>query len=149
MKSKAGPVRAYCFYLLITAFFLASLLSLSPVIPTDNRAQAAAPITPSGLNTHVSGPIVSGSGPTQATEYDIAGGTRPGGGVNIFHGLVSWRPDEQYRQLRRWGMVGSLMAIPSLPVCKPPTFLLASQETSSRTSPGPFKPRVLGMRISS
>ncbi len=46
---------------------------------------AAAPITPSGLNTQVSPPIVTGSGPTQTTQYNITGGTRPGGGTNLFH----------------------------------------------------------------
>jgi filamentous hemagglutinin family protein len=39
------------------------------------------PITPSGLNTHVSGPIaVDGH-----AQYNITGGTRPGGGTNLFH----------------------------------------------------------------
>jgi filamentous hemagglutinin family protein len=60
-------------------------LLLSFVIPTASQAIAAAPITPSGLNTQVSGPIVTGSGPTQTTQYDITGGTRPEGGVNLFH----------------------------------------------------------------
>jgi filamentous hemagglutinin family protein len=46
---------------------------------------AVAPITPSGLNTQVSGPIVTGSGATQTTQYNITGGTRPGGGANLFH----------------------------------------------------------------
>ena len=82
MKSKEGPARVYCFYLLVTAFFLASLLSLFPVIPTDNRAQAAPPITPSGLNTQVT---LSATPPAGATQYDITGGTRPGGGTNLFH----------------------------------------------------------------
>jgi filamentous hemagglutinin family protein len=82
MKSTAGPARAYCFYLLVTAFFLASLLLLSPVIPTDNRAHAAAPITPSGLNTQVT---LSATPPAGTTQYDITGGTRPGGGANLFH----------------------------------------------------------------
>lgn len=44
-------------------------------------AHAAAPITPSGLNTQVSGPRpVDGQ-----TQFDITGGTRPGGGPNLFH----------------------------------------------------------------
>jgi filamentous hemagglutinin family protein len=45
------------------------------------RAQATPPITPSGLNTQVSGPISVGG----QTQYDITGGTRPGGGTNLFH----------------------------------------------------------------
>jgi len=44
---------------------------------------AAGPITPSGLNTQVSDPIAVGG----QTQYDITGGTRPGGeiGTNLFH----------------------------------------------------------------
>lgn len=46
-------------------------------------ASQTAPITPSGLNTQVSGPIAVGG----QTQYDITGGTRPGGasGTNLFH----------------------------------------------------------------
>jgi filamentous hemagglutinin family protein len=40
------------------------------------------PITPSGLNTQVSVPNNLPSGKVQ---YDITGGTRPGGGANLFH----------------------------------------------------------------
>src|SRR5215471_2709459 len=45
-------------------------------------ASAAAPITPSGLNTQVN---LSATPPPGKTQYDITGGTRPGGGVNLFH----------------------------------------------------------------
>ena len=45
-------------------------------------AQAETPITPSGLHTTVSAPILLPSGQTQ---FDITGGTRPGGGANLFH----------------------------------------------------------------
>lgn len=41
------------------------------------------PITSSGLNTQVSDPIVTGSGSTQVTQYDITGGTRAG--TNLLH----------------------------------------------------------------
>ena len=44
--------------------------------------QAASPITPSGLNTQVSAP---NSLPSGKVQYDITGGTRLGGGVNLFH----------------------------------------------------------------
>src|SRR5215472_11053978 len=44
--------------------------------------QAAAPITPSGLNTQVN---LSQTPPAGKTQFDITGGTRPGGGVNLFH----------------------------------------------------------------
>ena len=39
------------------------------------------PITSSGLNTQISGPIAVGG----QTQFNITGGTRPGGGVNLFH----------------------------------------------------------------
>src|SRR5215470_5964987 len=44
--------------------------------------QAAAPITPSGLNTQVN---LSQTPPAGKTQFDITGGTRPGGGSNLFH----------------------------------------------------------------
>src|SRR5499433_834336 len=43
---------------------------------------AAAPITPSGLNTQVN---LSQTPPAGKTQFDITGGTRPGGGPNLFH----------------------------------------------------------------
>jgi filamentous hemagglutinin family protein len=43
---------------------------------------AQAPITPSGLNTQVTLAPAPSPGHVQ---YDITGGTRPGGGVNLFH----------------------------------------------------------------
>ena len=48
-----------------------------------NEAWAQSPITPSGLHTQVSDAIILGSN----TQYDITGGTRPGGvsGTNLFH----------------------------------------------------------------
>jgi filamentous hemagglutinin family protein len=45
-------------------------------------AQVAPPITSSGLNTQVSGPI---AGPGGATQFNITGGMRPGNGPNLFH----------------------------------------------------------------
>ena len=39
------------------------------------------PITSSGLNTQVSGPIAVGG----KTQFNITGGTRPGNGTNLFH----------------------------------------------------------------
>jgi filamentous hemagglutinin family protein len=51
-----------------------------PVVGT--LANAAAPITPSGLNTQISAPVTLPNGQTQ---YNITGGTRPGGGTNLFH----------------------------------------------------------------
>ena len=46
------------------------------------HAQSSPPITSSGLNTQVSGPINLPSGETQ---YNITGGTRPENGPNVFH----------------------------------------------------------------
>ena len=43
---------------------------------------AAAPITPLGLNTQVN---LSQIPPPGKVQYDITGGTRPGGGLNLFH----------------------------------------------------------------
>ena len=59
--------------LLVLGLSLPCLLSLS-------LAQAP-PITPSGLDTQVSEPIAVGG----QTQYNITGGTRPGGGTNLFH----------------------------------------------------------------
>src|SRR6478735_12122170 len=44
--------------------------------------QAASPITGSGLNTQVGPAVIL---PTGQTQYNITGGTRPGGGTNLFH----------------------------------------------------------------
>src|SRR5215471_13412296 len=60
------------------------LLGFSLVLafnPTS-LVQAAAPITPSGLNTQVN---LSQTPPAGKTQFDITGGTRPGGGPNLFH----------------------------------------------------------------
>src|SRR5215467_14161096 len=48
----------------------------------NSLVQAAAPITPSGLNTQVN---LSQTPPAGKTQFDITGGTRPGGGPNLFH----------------------------------------------------------------
>jgi len=48
----------------------------------SSSVHAASPITGSGLNTHVSPPVTLPSGQTQ---HNITGGTRPGGGTNLFH----------------------------------------------------------------
>ncbi|MDO9117335.1 MAG: filamentous hemagglutinin N-terminal domain-containing protein [Nitrospira sp.] len=45
-------------------------------------AQVGTPITSSGLNTTVSAPVTL---PTGQTQFNITGGTRPGGGSNLFH----------------------------------------------------------------
>jgi filamentous hemagglutinin family protein len=57
------------------------ILSLSAINVLPTAAQVP-PITPSGLNTSVNLPSNPPSGKVQ---YDITGGTRPGGGTNLFH----------------------------------------------------------------
>src|SRR5215467_15142282 len=57
------------------------LLRISYLLIAD-QAFAAAPITPSGLNTQVT---LSATPPPGKIQYDITGGTRPGGGPNLFH----------------------------------------------------------------
>jgi large exoprotein involved in heme utilization and adhesion len=64
------PCRAFGCSLLLLLACLTSLV------------QAASPITGSGLNTQISPAVILPSGQTQ---YNITGGTRPGGGTNLFH----------------------------------------------------------------
>src|SRR5262249_31435539 len=65
---------------LILSFILSCSLILA-FNPTS-LVQAASPITPSGLNTQVN---LSAAPPAGKTQYDITGGTRPGGGPDLFH----------------------------------------------------------------
>ena len=64
----------------ILSFILGCSLVLA-FNPTS-LVQASSPITSSGLNTQVSAPLPLASGQTQ---YNITGGTRPGGGLNLYH----------------------------------------------------------------
>jgi filamentous hemagglutinin family protein len=64
-----------------TTNILVVLLSLW-LLSNHHHAQAADPVTSSGLHTHVNLSAISPAGKTQ---YDITGGTRPGGGANLFH----------------------------------------------------------------
>ncbi len=50
----------------------------------SRNSLAQAPITPSGLNTHVD---LASNPPVGKIQYDITGGTRPGGGPNLFHSI--------------------------------------------------------------
>ena len=57
--------------------------SPAPGLVSAARAQAPPPpITQSGLNTQVN---LSATPPAGRVQYDITGGTRPGGGANLFH----------------------------------------------------------------
>ena len=71
-----------CRYLLVQT--LATTVLWLSCLPIVGQAHAAAPITPSGLNTEVSQPVTLPSGQTQ---YNITGGTRLSGvtGANLFH----------------------------------------------------------------
>ncbi len=66
----------------IMVSILAGFMSFFSFVPITSHA--AAPITPSGLNTHVD---LSQTPPAGTIQYDITGGTRPGGvsGTNLFH----------------------------------------------------------------
>src|SRR5215472_417346 len=81
----------------------------------NSLVQAAAPITPSGLNTLVSAPLPLASGQTQ---FNITGGTRPGGGVNLFHSFGNFNvPTNNIANFLNSGSVdlnGTLL-LPNLP----------------------------------
>src|ERR1043166_9168663 len=58
------------------------IFGLFPFLALPCSVSLAQTITSSGLDTAVSAPINLPSGQTQ---FDITGGTRPGGGTNLFH----------------------------------------------------------------
>ena len=60
---------------------LSFLLLWLPCLSSSSQAQTP-PITPSGLHTKVD---LSTTPPAGKVQYDITGGTRPGGGANLFH----------------------------------------------------------------
>ena len=73
-----SPLKKQCARLILCLLFGFSL-----VLPfADPASEAASPITPSGLNTQVT---LSAAPLAGKPQYDITGGTRPGGGVNLFH----------------------------------------------------------------
>jgi filamentous hemagglutinin family protein len=65
----------------IPSFTFGFSLVLLFAYPT-HPVHATVPITPSGLHTVVT---LSASPPAGHTQYDITGGTRPGGGLNLYH----------------------------------------------------------------
>ena len=89
-----------------------------------SQAQAVTPITPSGLNTQVT---LSATPPAGTTQFDITGGTRPGGGANLFHSFG----DFNVITSRTFSMT---------PVWPLPISWAASPGATSPTSLGPFKP---------
>jgi filamentous hemagglutinin family protein len=77
--------------------------------------QASSPITSSGLNTQVSASLPLATGQTQ---YTITGGTRPGGGLNLFHSFGNFNvPNHNIANFLNSGSVdqdGTLL-LPNLP----------------------------------
>ena len=63
---------------------IAGAVSVLVLLLNPGQVHAGAPITPSGLHTQVD---LSATSPGGTTQYDITGGTRPGGvsGTNLFH----------------------------------------------------------------
>src|SRR5215471_19087483 len=76
-STKEAPMKRLQGYWLVTLAYSFNAVFL--VI--GSMAFAQTPITSSGLNTQVSGPIAVGG----QTQFNITGGTRPGGGTNLFH----------------------------------------------------------------
>ena len=71
--------------LLLAIQIFSFLLLCVPCLPSSSQAQPPpppAPITSSGLNTQIH---LSPTPPAGMVQYDITGGTRPGGGENLFH----------------------------------------------------------------
>ena len=80
-KPNSTEVLSYSFHFLLAVLLGASVLLLFDSNSASLHAQVA-PITPSGLNTQVN---LSATPPNGHVQYDITGGTRPGGGTNLFH----------------------------------------------------------------
>ena len=82
--------------LISSSILLVSMLATSAILFLSTSSQAeTSPIASFGLNTQVSDPIAVSADQTQ---YDITGGTRPGGGVNLFHSFGEFGiPSQQYR----------------------------------------------------
>jgi filamentous hemagglutinin family protein len=80
MEHRAVFPEARCFHWSNITTLLTCVLYFGSIASNLVHAQVA-PITASGLNTQISSPIAVGG----QTQYDITGGTRPGGGANLFH----------------------------------------------------------------
>jgi filamentous hemagglutinin family protein len=83
IESKGLSVRYFTVLATCVCFTLAH-----PGMSFPPQAQAVAPITPSGLNTQVN---LTATPPPGQTQYDITGGTRPGGGANLFHSFGDFK----------------------------------------------------------
>ncbi len=80
MSKEVGCSTLYTFSLPIMVLFLLGSFVLPSFSLSRSQAQAASPITPSGLNTQVN---ISQTPPAGGVQYDITGGTRAG--TNLFH----------------------------------------------------------------
>src|SRR5262249_5285912 len=79
-----------------------------------SMAFAQTPITSSWLNTQISGPIAVGG----QTQFNITGGTRPGGGTNLFHSFGNFNvPNNNIANFLNSGSVNSngALLLPNLP----------------------------------
>src|SRR5215469_11986325 len=83
MPKEGVPLRQRAAYQARVRYSLLFSWSVVVAVPyPPSLVQAASPITSSGLNTQVT---LSPTPPAGKTQYDITGGTRPGGGPNLFH----------------------------------------------------------------
>src|SRR5215475_14514606 len=98
----------------ISSILLGCCLLLVFSYPTS-LVHASSPITSSGLNTQVSAPLPLASGQTQ---FNITGGTRPGGGLNLYHSFGNFNvPTHNIANFLNSGSVdqdGTLL-LPNLP----------------------------------
>lgn len=107
------------FYLPILTSNMVIFLALT-LNPLHIDARAAAPITPSGLNTQVSPPVTLPGGQTQ---YNITGGTRPGGGTNLFHSFGDFNvPTNNIANF----LNNSGLPCSGIPGCAPPAWIETS-----------------------
>src|SRR5262245_17256147 len=96
-------------------FYLGAFVLWLNYLPIADQAHAASPITPSGLNTQVN---LSQTPPLGKVQYDITGGTRPGGGVNLYHSFGDFNvPTNNIANFLNSGSVGLNGAVlpPNLP----------------------------------
>jgi hypothetical protein len=135
MRGKVGTTELPCASLSLPNSICVRIILFLVVIASIGHAHAAAPITSSGLNTQVSQPVTL---PTGQTQYNITGGTRPGGGTNLFQSFGDLNvPNNNIANfLNDAGLATS-------------NILGRVTAETSRTSLAPFKPQASGTRICS
>src|SRR5215469_7768161 len=95
--------------------FVGLILILQALPCSVSLAPAASPITPSRLNTLVT---LSATPPPGKIQYDITGGTRPGGGLNLFHSFGNFNvPTNNIANFLNAGSVdlNGTVLLPNLP----------------------------------